>query len=78
MNLDPEDVNVLAQLTPILSRHHLSVTPIVGVIPASAVAKLVPCPSEVASIFTVPLLYFIEDHPRHTFQVSHPLRFLLT
>ena len=73
MGLDPKDVEVVAQLAPILSRHHLSVTPIIGVIPADVVPSLVPFPAEVASIFTVPLHYFLEDHPRHSYEVRHSL-----
>jgi hypothetical protein len=75
MKLNPVDVTIIAQLAPILSRHHLSVTPVVGVIPAASVSNLEPCPAEVASIFTVPLHYFIQDHPRHTFQVRRLISF---
>lgn len=70
MSLDPNQVKVIATLSPVLSLHHLSVTPVVGLIPAHVIEDLQPCPTEVDSIFTVPLYYFLEEHNRHTYQVS--------
>jgi hypothetical protein len=67
MALHPKDVTVLATLPPMLSLHCLSVTPIVGSISSSAVDTLRPSPSEVAAIFSMPLHYFLERHPRHSF-----------
>jgi hypothetical protein len=66
MHLDSSMVTVIAQLPPVLSKHCLSVTPVVGVLSEETVNRLVPCPSEVDAIFTVPLYYFLEDNPRHS------------
>jgi len=50
---------VLGRLPSVLSIHRLSVTPVLGVVPAACVPGLAPCPAEVAAIFTVPLATFL-------------------
>lgn len=76
MSLDPNKVEIIATLSPVLSLHHLSVTPVIGLIPAHIVNDLRPCPTEVDSIFTVPLYFFLEEHARHTYQVKFQVQLL--
>ncbi|GLI59759.1 hypothetical protein VaNZ11_001717 [Volvox africanus] len=57
LGLDPACVTVLACLPPVLSKHHLSVTPVIALIPADMVPQ--PNPHEVAAAFTVPLAVFL-------------------
>lgn len=65
--LAPGDVEVIAQLPPLLSKHCLSVTPIVGIISEPVYRGLVPAPDEVDSVFSMPLYSFLEEHERHTY-----------
>ncbi|KAJ3285268.1 hypothetical protein HK104_009573 [Borealophlyctis nickersoniae] len=62
IGLPVESVQVLTTLHVFVSRFHLLVTPVVGVIPSDF--KPVPNPSEVAECFSVPLRRFVmpEDH----------------
>ncbi|GIM13101.1 hypothetical protein Vretimale_16262 [Volvox reticuliferus] len=57
LGLDPARVTVLACLPPVLSKHHLSVTPVIALVPADMVPR--PNPHEVAAAFTVPLAVFL-------------------
>ena len=50
---------MLGTLPAVLSIHRLSVTPVLGAVPAACVPGLAPCPAEVAAIFTVPLATFL-------------------
>ncbi len=67
IGLLPEDVEVLAPLGQVMSKHQLQVTPWVGIVPASI--QLTPSPDEIESIFTVPLSFFLEDQRHHTDQI---------
>ncbi len=62
-------MTVLGVLPPVLSKHHLSVTPVLALVPRDFVPR--PNPGEVDAAFTVPLAVFLGDttDPR----VSGPL-----
>lgn len=62
--LPPQHVELLGQLSDVISLHGLSVTPYVGVIPPDL--PLQPDPAELDLIFEVPLALFLEDHRHHT------------
>jgi coenzyme A diphosphatase NUDT7 len=57
LGLDPAAVRLVAALPPVLSKHLLSVAPIVGVLAAPPVLK--PDPAEVAAAFSAPLEMFL-------------------
>eukprot|EP00803_Ostreobium_quekettii_P011427 evm.model.scf_1198EXC.1 EVM.evm.TU.scf_1198EXC.1 scf_1198EXC:4690-8120(+) len=59
LGLDPNDVEVLGRLRPFLSRHNLSVTPIVGTIPDNFSPE--PNSAEVASVFRIALATFLSE-----------------
>jgi peroxisomal coenzyme A diphosphatase NUDT7 len=58
LGLAQSDVEVLAVLPPFLSKHMLSVTPVVARIPASFQPR--PNPAEVEAVFQMPLMGFLE------------------
>ena len=57
---------MLCCLPPVLSKHHLSVTPVLALLPPGAVPA--PHPAEVDAAFTVPLAVFLGTYadPRRT------------
>ncbi|KAK9808415.1 hypothetical protein WJX73_002113 [Symbiochloris irregularis] len=61
--LPPSAVQVLATMPPCLSKHHLSVTPVLASVPAGL--QLVPNMDEVDCIFDMPLENFLQDSPAH-------------
>lgn len=61
VGIDPSSVQILARLPCVLSKHLLSVAPVVGVIPAGT--RLRPQASEVAAVFTAPLHMFVDGCP---------------
>ncbi|PNW86310.1 hypothetical protein CHLRE_02g081300v5 [Chlamydomonas reinhardtii] len=66
LGLDPSSADVLCCLPPVLSKHHLSVTPVLALLPPGAVPA--PHPAEVDAAFTVPLAVFLGTYadPRRT------------
>lgn len=60
VDLRPDTVEVVGPMPMSVSKMGLKVVPIVGIIPQQT--KLVPSEHEIASIFQVPLRYFL-DHP---------------
>ncbi|KAL4424924.1 hypothetical protein ABPG77_009653 [Micractinium sp. CCAP 211/92] len=66
LGIDPAAVTVVGCLPPFLSKHLLSVTPVLGVIPPHL--KFRPNPTEVAAVFTVPLRRFLEAGPGYSFR----------
>lgn len=52
-------MTVLGALPPVLSKHHLSVTPVLALVPRDFVPR--PNPGEVDAAFTVPLAVFLGD-----------------
>eukprot|EP00798_Chlamydomonas_sp_ICE-L_P018606 gene18606-25120_t len=64
LGLQSEDVQVLCNLAPVLSKHYLSVTPVVAQISSSF--DPIPNPDEVAAVFDMPLAAFLEDSASHT------------
>ncbi|DBB13087.1 TPA: hypothetical protein ACH3X3_005816 [Trebouxia sp. C0006] len=64
LGLEPSSVQVIAQLPPFISKHKLSVTPVIGKI--KTMKALTPNPSEVNAVFDMPLAAFLEDVPSHT------------
>ena len=64
LGIAPHDVRVLGCLPPFLSKHLLSVTPVVGVVPAGL--RFTPSPAEVDAVFTAPLRMFLSaERHRH-------------
>ena len=55
---------MIACLPPFLSKHLLSVTPVIGCIPAAL--HFTPNPAEVAAVFTAPLRRFLEAGPGYS------------
>ena len=55
----PLHAQVICTLPPLLSIHRLSVTPVVGVVPAACVPGLRAAEAEVAAIFDAPLAQFL-------------------
>ncbi|KAA0011138.1 CoA pyrophosphatase [Billgrantia pellis] len=62
--LPPERVELLGQLSDVISLHGIRVTPYVGLIPADL--PLAPDLAELDAIFEVPLMLFLEDRRHHT------------
>jgi coenzyme A diphosphatase NUDT7 len=58
LGIRPDSVSVVTTMQPMLSKHLLSVRPVVGVVPSNL--TFCPNPSEVADVFTAPLRMFIE------------------
>lgn len=65
LGMDPARVRVLGCLPPLLSKHLLSVTPVLGTIRARQAFH--PNPDEVARVFACPLRMFLEAGPNHSF-----------
>ncbi len=64
INLAPEEVELLGQLSDVISLHGLRVTPYVGLIPPDL--PLTPDLAELDTIFEVPLSHFLDDQRTHT------------
>ena len=62
--LPPQQVELLGQLSDVISLHGIQVTPYVGRIPPDL--PLMPDPNELDTIFEVPLTLFLEDQRHHT------------
>ena len=58
LGLDPACVQVVTTLPPVLSKHLLSVTPVLATVPSGL--RLTPNPAEVSSVFSAPLAMFLE------------------
>jgi hypothetical protein len=68
MGLDPAVVDVVATMPPVLSKHCLSVTTVVGMLSARVSDVLRANPDEVDRIFDMPLHFFLEHNDRHSFR----------
>ncbi|KAA1171195.1 CoA pyrophosphatase [Marinobacter salinexigens] len=64
IGLPPDQVQVIAPLSQVMSRHGILVTPYVGVVPGDH--PLQHNPDEIESIFKVPLSFFLEDKRERT------------
>lgn len=64
LGLDPNSVRVLGCLGPVLSKHLLSVTPVLATIPARHAFH--PNPDEVQAVFAPPLHTFLEASDLHS------------
>lgn len=64
IGLPPEQVQIVAPLSQVMSRYGILVTPYVGVIPHDH--PLQANPHEIESIFKVPLEFFLEDRRERT------------
>ncbi|MCG8609058.1 MAG: CoA pyrophosphatase [Pseudomonadales bacterium] len=61
VGISPQDVQVAGRLSQVVSKHGIVVTPYVGVVPVDV--QLVPNEAEIASIFNVPISFFLENQP---------------
>lgn len=59
LGIQPNDVALCGALGQVVSKHHLQVTPWVGLIPS--LLPLQPNPDEIARVFKVPIRFFIEQ-----------------
>ncbi len=62
--LYPDDVEVLGELDPMVTRFGVKVMPVVGIVAPDV--KLAPNPDELDSIFRVPLSFFLRDERLRT------------
>jgi 8-oxo-dGTP pyrophosphatase MutT (NUDIX family) len=62
--IPPGQVEVVAKLPPFLSKHKLSVTPVIGIL--HALPQFIPNEAEVDAVFDMPLAAFLEDSPAHS------------
>lgn len=69
IGLPPEQVQVIAPLSQVMSLHRILVTPYVGVIPEDH--PLQANPDEIESIFRVPISFFLEDRRERTDALSY-------
>lgn len=67
IGLKPSDVELYGPLGQVVSKHHLHVTPWVGIIPEHL--PLQANPAEIARIFKVPVRFFLEQGPPHIDQI---------
>ena len=68
IGLPPDQVDVIAPLSQVMSRYGILVTPYVGVVPGDH--PVVPNPYEIESVFRVPLSFFLEDRRERTDALS--------
>ncbi|KDE40318.1 putative nudix hydrolase YeaB [Nitrincola lacisaponensis] len=61
LGIASRDVELCGPLGQVVSKHHLHVTPWVGLVPSSL--PLHPNPAEIARVFKVPLRFFLEQGP---------------
>ncbi|WP_369602171.1 CoA pyrophosphatase [Hahella sp. SMD15-11] len=61
ISVSSDQITLCGQLSQVISKHKIRVTPFVGVIPPDL--EFVPEPGELESIFTVPLRFFCETPP---------------
>jgi len=74
IGLSPADVDVICELPPLLSKHGLSVKPVVASVPSWF--QPVPNEAEVTEVFHVPLRMFLEDrNRRHQDKVWEGVRY---
>lgn len=70
VGLSPQEVEVLAELSPMASRFGMKVTPFVGLVTPDV--QLVAEPGEIGEIFRVPLSFFLDTRP----ELSEPFSYL--
>lgn len=70
VGLAPQEVEVLAELSPMASRFGMKVTPFVGLVTPDV--QLVAEPGEIGEIFRVPLSFFLDTQP----ELSDPFSYL--
>jgi len=61
VGIESRSVEVIGGLNQVLSKHRIKVTPFVGLVNPDV--KLVPCPSELDSVFRVPIDFFLNNPP---------------
>ncbi|CAK9265753.1 unnamed protein product, partial [Sphagnum jensenii] len=61
IGLEPSQVRVVAAFEPFLSKYLLTVTPVLGLLPDKSKFEPIANPSEVESVFDVPLEMFLKD-----------------
>lgn len=75
IGLSYDDVTILGRLDQIISKNFLLVTPIVGLIPNDFFPT--PNPSEIDSLFNVPLEFFMQETNHRSFLSKHSRSFLM-
>ncbi len=68
IGLPPEQVQLIAPLSQVMSLHQILVTPYVGVVPEDH--PLTANPAEIESIFRVPISFFLDDQRERTDSLS--------
>lgn len=68
IGLLPQDVEIVAPLSQVISRYGILVSPFVGLI--SGREELTPNPEEIDSIFRVPVSFFLEDRRLRTDELA--------
>lgn len=68
IGLPPEQVEVVAPLSQVMSRYGILVTPYVGLVPEDHPVE--PNPDEIESVFRVPISFFLEDRRERTDALS--------
>lgn len=69
IGLPPEQIDVVAPLSQVMSLHRILVTPYVGVVPEDYPMQA--NPDEIESIFRVPISFFLEDRRERTDALSY-------
>ncbi|GHD50773.1 NUDIX domain-containing protein [Marinobacter persicus] len=69
IGLPPEQIDVVAPLSQVMSLHRILVTPYVGVVPEDCPMQA--NPDEIESIFRVPISFFLEDRRERTDALSY-------
>lgn len=69
IGLRSSSVEVIGSLSQVLSKHRIKVTPFVGLVEPDV--ELFPCPTELDSVFRVPLTFFLETAPDRFDQIGY-------
>lgn len=68
LGIPPNKVELCGALGQVVSKHHLHVTPWVGLVPINL--PLRPSPNEIARVFKVPIRFFVDQGPPKVQQIN--------
>lgn len=68
LGLSRKEVNIVSQLPPVLSKHFLSVTAVIGTVSEATRRSVRPNAEEVEHVFSVPLRTFLTSGPRYSYR----------